>query len=109
LSARFAGAEKIVALLLRYADFIYPETIEMIGEGGRRMSTRKAAFVVTHLCAPDPNPRKVKAALEIWQMGLAEQVMAGVAVEERKPIARIEIGPRRRVRKPRVSEGGQHA
>lgn len=72
------------------------------------MSKRKDSYAVTHAYASDPDPRKVQAALEIWQLGLAEQVMAEGGQAE-KPIARIQLSPRRRVRKNRAGGGNQNA
>lgn len=71
------------------------------------MSRRKDTYVVTHTYASDADPRRVEAALEVWQLGLAEQVMAEGS-HAQKPIARIQVGPRRRLKKPRASGGNRH-
>ena len=106
-SFRFPTTENSTAVLLAQAYLIYPGTIRGLGEGGGRVSKRKDTYVVTHAHASDPDPRRVKAALEAWQLGLAEQMMAG-GTQAEKPIARIQVGPRRRVRKPRAAGGHQH-
>lgn len=64
------------------------------------MSKRKDTYIVTHAYASDSDPRRVEAALELWKLGLAEQVMAK-GTQPEKPIARIQVGPRRRPRRAR--------
>jgi hypothetical protein len=70
---------------------------------------RKETYLITHATAADSDPHKVAAALAIWQRALADQVIAE-GVQEQKPIARIEVGPRRRkAKKARVSGASRKA
>ena len=53
-------------------------------------------FVVTHCQAADSDPRKVAAALEVWQLGLAEKVIESSPVPEAIAPVAIRTAPRRR-------------
>ncbi|HLN62669.1 MAG TPA: hypothetical protein VK464_14075 [Symbiobacteriaceae bacterium] len=61
----------------------------------------KRTYAVTHSQAPDPDPRRVAAALERWQEGLAEAVIKN----RERPIATIMVGPGRVIRKARRAAG----
>jgi hypothetical protein len=67
---------------------------------GENMPKRPTEFVVTHSYAPDPDLRKVEAALELWQGGLAERLIAQGRSGD-SPLARLHLslGPRIRGRK----------
>jgi hypothetical protein len=67
---------------------------------GENMPKRPAEFEVTHSYASDPDLRKVEAALELWQGGLAERLLTqGRGADS--PLARFQLspGPRSRPRK----------
>jgi hypothetical protein len=78
-------------------------------KGGAEVGGRKETYLITHVTAADSDPRKVAVALEIWQRALADQVIAE-GVQEQKPTAHIEVGPRRRkAKKARVSGASRNA
>ncbi|MFZ5817462.1 MAG: hypothetical protein ACOY93_19530 [Bacillota bacterium] len=63
----------------------------------------RTRFHVTHSFAPDPDHRKVEAALGLWAAALAERAL----VEHQGPdlpIARLHFGPKTRRRVGRRAE-----
>lgn len=63
---------------------------------------RGGHFRVTHSFAPDPDHRKVEAALDFWAGALADGVLAQRLGGDR-PLARLHFGPKSRVKAGRAS------